>query len=192
MACSPERRWSAMTKTNYILFATISILLQSHLCAFAQGAPDGAQIAISSPTNSMTALQQARAEAKALFMASQFEQAVNKWTAICRASGGCSYDYYWLGESHYHLEKYAEAAQSFEYALQKGPMTEMLFSRLAETYFALKQYEQVKSTCTNGLNVARDPFVRKQLEVYLKLAGTPMPVPQRNKEQRRGKPPANG
>ncbi len=125
-------------------------------------------------------------------MASQFEQAVLKWTMICRASGGCSYDYYWLGESHYHLERYADAAQSFEYALQKGPMMEMLFSRLAETYFALKQYDRVKSTCNNGLCAVRDAYVRKQLEVYLRLAETPMPVPQKRREEGKGKPPANG
>ncbi len=166
-------------------------MLQLQLCAFAQGAPDGAQIAISSPVGSITALQQAREEARALFMASQFEQALSKWTAICRSTG-CSYDYYWLGESHYHLGKLQEAAQSFEVALQKGPLIEMLFSRLAETYFALKQNDRVQSTCNNGLNVVRDPSIRAQLNVYLKLAAKPLPVPQKKMEEGRGRRAANG
>lgn len=181
-----------MTKTNHLLFAAASIVLQFHLSAYGQGAPDGAQIAISSPVGAVTALQQAREEARALFMASQFEQALSKWAAICRTSGGCSYDYYWLGESHYHLGKLQEAAQAFECALQKGPMIEMLFSRLAETYFALKQNDRVQATCNNGLSVVRDPAVRAQLDVYLRLAGKPLPVPQKRKEEGRGRRAANG
>jgi len=178
-----------MTKLlRLAVLAIASILVQSLTQPVAQGA-DGAQLA---PGMQQAQLQHTREEARALFLAAQFDQAAQKWNALCGTACATSYDYYWLGESQYHLGKMQEAAASFEYALQKGPQLDLVYSRLAETYLAIKQCDKLKSTCTNGLSLVRDPAVRAQLEMYARLAGRPLPKPTRSQNDSRGHHGANG
>lgn len=180
-----------MLKNHLSLLVVLFALFQSQPFVFAQVATDGLRMATGIPTYS-NPLQQMREEARALFMASDFEQSLRRWDAICRTSAATSYDYYWLGETRYHLSNFQDAAQALEYGLQKGPQLDLLYSKLAETYFALQLRDKVQSTCANGLAAVRDPLVRAQLEVYAKLAAQPLPEKTRSRETGRGRRNANG
>ncbi|HEY9718165.1 MAG TPA: hypothetical protein V6C69_11885 [Trichormus sp.] len=152
-----------------LLAAPILFVVQSVAC---WAEPPAKQIAFN--TTAASAVDAVRTQARALFAANQYTQAANQYMLICRSQSVTANDYYWLGESQYHVGAYSDAANSFNYALQLSPNTEMLYPRLAETYMALSRFDRLHEICAIGLGVVKDPYVRSQLQSLSQFISLPV------------------
>jgi tetratricopeptide (TPR) repeat protein len=141
-----------------LLLAPWFFALQSVECL---ADPTAKQIAFNT---SSSAVDTVRAQARGFFAANQYVPAANQYMTICRSQCATAADYYWLGESQYHLGAYAEAARAFEYALQLSPDMETLYSRLADAYMALSRFDRLQLICAKGMSVVKDPHIRAQLQ----------------------------
>jgi tetratricopeptide (TPR) repeat protein len=150
-----------------LLAAPFLFVLQSCACS---AEPAAQQIAFNTTASAVDAI---RTQARALFVANQYVQAANQYTIICRSQSVTANDYYWLGESQYHVGAYADAARSFNYALQMSPSTEIFYPRLADTYMALSRFDRLHEICAVGLGLVKDPYVRSQLQSLSQFSSFP-------------------
>lgn len=127
------------------------------------------QIALNTP-NAASALQMLRADASVLFSAGQYVNAAETYKRLLQLGSADASDRYWLGESLYHARNFQQAATAFEQAIQLNPKLTQAYVRLTETYLALHQKEKAMQSCTSGLSVVTDPYMKDQLANLLKVA----------------------
>ncbi|MBS1955671.1 MAG: tetratricopeptide repeat protein [Cyanobacteria bacterium SZAS-4] len=127
------------------------------------------QLALSAP-NATSGLQMLRSDASVLFSAGQYEAAAEAYKRLLQLGSMEASDRYWLGESLYHAKNYLQAATAFEQAVQLNSKLTQAYVRLAETYLALHQKEKALQTCTNGLSIVTDPYIKELLSNLLKVA----------------------
>lgn len=127
------------------------------------------QIALNAP-NAVSGLQMLRSDASILFSAGQFVAASETYKRLLQLGSMDASDRFWLGESLYHARNFQQAATAFEQAVQLDPKLTQAYVRLTETYLALHQKEKAMQSCTSGLSVATDPYMKDQLSNLLKVA----------------------
>ncbi|MBS2002468.1 MAG: tetratricopeptide repeat protein [Cyanobacteria bacterium SZAS LIN-5] len=154
--------------TSFVILAAVACPSR----AIAQGAQTAAlpnaQLALAQPR--VDGMQQMRSEASLLISSGQYGAAAEVYKRLLQVGSNEASDRYWLGESLYHLSNFQQAAIAFEQAIQLNPKFPQAFVRLSETYIALHQKQKAAQTCTNGLNVVTDPYMKEQLSNLLKVA----------------------
>jgi cytochrome c-type biogenesis protein CcmH/NrfG len=118
------------------------------------------QIAYLTP---MVDMQHSRDVASSAYQSMQFASAVQQYQKVCQSPAANAKDYYWLGESYFHLNKYGDAAQSFERAVAIEPRLDSVKVRVVQSYLFGKQFEVAHEKCLAAMNTATDPLVRQQL-----------------------------
>jgi tetratricopeptide (TPR) repeat protein len=96
-----------------------------------------------------------------------FTAAVQQYNQICQYAGASDKDFYWLGESYYHLNKFGEAATAFDRAVVANPTSDDLRIRQVESYLAAGQNEVARQKCTEALSLAKDSQSRHVLTVLI-------------------------
>jgi tetratricopeptide (TPR) repeat protein len=165
-----QRKAAKVGKAGSLLF--IACLLSNSLSssqAFAESplgrtlisdASNHNQIAYLTPS---LATQTLRAQASANYQAMQFQTALEQYKSICQSSSASANDYYWLGESLLHLDRFAEASQALEQAITLNPKADSVRVRLVQSYVACNQPQTAQSKCSEALGLVSDPVVRKQI-----------------------------
>jgi len=115
-------------------------------------------------------LQTERFAAQAMFQSQKFSESASRWKALIKAGANQAYDYYWLAESFYHLEKYTDAANVFEQAVHTDPKVDNFRVRLVEACLASKDQKKAQMACAEALAVVSDPYAKHQLEALSKVA----------------------
>lgn len=67
------------------------------------------------------------------------------------------------GETYFHLNRYSDAAQTFEKAVAVEPRMDSVRVRIVQAYLFNKQPEIAKEKCAAAINIVTDPLVRQQL-----------------------------
>jgi len=116
--------------------------------------------------------QNRRCEAQTMYRAEKFERAATQLKALIDSGSKQACDYYWLGESYYHMDKYADAAAAFREAVKLDPTMDTAKVRLAEARLATKNLSEAHAACTEALATVSDPYARKQLEVISKVTSS--------------------
>jgi hypothetical protein len=93
----------------------------------------------------------------------QFGSALQQYQNICQSTAANAKDYYGLGESYFHLNRFGDAAQSFERAIMIEPRMDPVRVRIVQSYLFGNQPEIAKEKCLAAMNIVTDPFVRQQL-----------------------------
>jgi tetratricopeptide (TPR) repeat protein len=168
------------------LISLVLLLSGCSPAALAQSLPDGSalnrgndgrELAMLSTSSEITHLRDA---AQSNYQALQFQSAANIYRRICQMPSADANDYYWLGESYFHLKQANNAAVVFSQALTLNPQADNIRVRLVEALLLAKQTEQAKQSCASAINTVKDPFTRKQLSTLLRvcsLSGSPIKPP---------------
>jgi len=112
-------------------------------------------------------LENMRGLASAEYKVMNFTAAVQHYMQICQYGGASDQDFYWLGESYYHLNKFGEAGIAFDRAVAANPSSEDFRIRQVESYLAAGQNEVARQKGTEALNLAKDPQSRHVLTVLI-------------------------
>jgi len=137
-------------------------------------APTRTQIAYLTP---MADLQHSRDDASAAYQSTQFAAALSHYQNICQSTASNAKDYYWLGETYFHLNRYGEAAQSFEKTVAMEPRMDSVQVRIVQAYIFAKQPEVARQKCLAAMSLVTDPIVRQQLNVLEQsCSSTPHPT----------------
>jgi len=118
------------------------------------------QIAYLTP---MVDLQHSRDVASSAYQATQFASALQQYEKICQSTAANAKDYYWLGETYFHLNRYSDAAQTFEKTVAIEPRMDSVRVRVVQSYLFNKQPEIAREKCAAAMNIVTDPIVRQQL-----------------------------
>jgi len=118
------------------------------------------QIAYLTP---MVDLQHPRDAASSAYQALDFASALQQYQQICQSTAANAKDYYWLGESYFHVNRYSDAALSFEKAVAIDPRMDGVRVRIVQAYLFNKQPEIAREKCTAAIAVTADPIARQQL-----------------------------
>jgi TolA-binding protein len=179
----PDKQDMLTTHPKLITIAiTSGLLFQAYVCAAdaladtvdAQSpttAPQ--QIALTTVPNSD--LARLRDAAQSNYQARQFATAANFYTRVCQTPGADANDFYWLGETYYHVHQYPSAAESFRQSIRRNPAGDNVRVRLVNALMAASQNDKGIQACTEALTVARDDYARRQLAVLMKVMTTPAP-----------------
>jgi predicted Zn-dependent protease len=116
------------------------------------------QIAYLTP---MVDLQHSRDMASSAYQATQFASALQQYQNICQSTAANAKDYYWLGETYFHLSRYSDAAQTFEKTVAFDPRMDSVRVRVVQSYLFNKQPQIAKEKCAAAINVVTDPIVRQ-------------------------------
>ncbi len=163
----------------------LSAIAQSSQYAAAQNT----QIALNAPSVASD-LQMLRSNASVLFSGGQYIAASEVYKRLLQLGSLDASDRYWLGESLYHASNFQQAATAFEQAIQLNPKLTQAYVRLTETYLALHLKEKAVQSCTNGLSLVTDPYMKDQLSNLLKVAMHQERKQTRSNELRAGRMPA--
>ena len=126
--------------------------------------------------------------AAASFQRMHFEQSRQIWEQICSLPGATATDFYWLGESNYHLGRYQNALTAFEQSLSLDKKSGITQVRLVETYISLGRFQDARQACSNAIVVLDDQYSISRLRLTqkvlskLSLLGTPR-IPKRTTGQ---------
>jgi tetratricopeptide (TPR) repeat protein len=120
--------------------------------------------------------QDRRTVAHALFQAERFQDAARQWKMLTDAGSNQAYDYYWLGESYFHLGQYVDAAEAFRQAAKLDPKMDNANIRLAESYLANNNFKEALESCSEGLAASTNAYARKQLETLGRVASKKRPA----------------
>lgn len=104
-----------------------------------------------------------RESAEAAYQAMNFEVALEQYRMLSQSAAAKADDSYWIGESYFHLNRFAEAIQAFEETIAKNPRADVVRVRVVQAYMSGKQPQVAKQKCTEFLACATDPTVRQQL-----------------------------
>jgi tetratricopeptide (TPR) repeat protein len=140
----------------------LSLLLSltgTSLSALSQGR-QVAYLTPSLPTQSL------RESAEAAYQAMNFEVALEQYKMLSQSAAAKADDSYWIGESYFHMSRFAEAVQAFEDTIAKNPRADNVRVRLVQTYISSNQLEVAKQKCTEYVAYANDPSIKQQL-LYL-------------------------
>ena len=148
----------------------VCAMLTSNLpiATLAQNAPSGSagdaarrkEVAYLTP---MVDLQRSRDSAQGTYQAMQFAAALPQYQTLCQSTASNAKDFYWLGQTYFHLNRFADAAQSFERAIAIDPRMDSVRVCLVQSYLGANQPQVAKEKCTAALNAVTDPTVRKDL-----------------------------
>lgn len=111
-------------------------------------------------------LQVIRQTAAGLYAAAQFDLALERYKTICESGAATAEDFYWLGETYFHMHKYSESAISFEKVITLNPQADKVRVRIVQAYIGTNPAIATQK-CLNYLSVATDTDVRKQLQALL-------------------------
>jgi len=133
----------------------------------AQGAASGdasdarrRQVAYLTP---MVDLQHTRDAAQAAYQSTNFVGALSQYQNLSQSTAANAKDFYWLGESYAHLNRYAEAAQAFDRALLIDPHMDSVQIPLVQAYLGSNNPKIASEKCTSALRTVTDPVVKQQL-----------------------------
>jgi len=174
-----------------ILSSALIVTVNSSVAVLAQTASDinqgstpNNQVAFLTP---MVDLQRQRDGAMATYQARQFAAAAEQFKTISQSTASNANDLYWLGESYFHINRFNEAAQSFEQSVNLNPRADNVRVRVVESYLACKQPEVAKEKCAAALNLVIDPSARQQLMVLAPYCSNQRPVVHVNRVTSTGK-----
>jgi cytochrome c-type biogenesis protein CcmH/NrfG len=146
---------------------TLCILLAGNLPAsvMAQVSSTGdagrnRQVAYLTP---MVDLQRSRDIAQAAYQSMQFASALPQYQTLSQSTAANAKDFYWLGETYFHLNRFREAAQAFERAVAMDPRMDSVHILIVQSYLGSNQPQVAASKCSAALNVVSDPIIRQQL-----------------------------
>jgi tetratricopeptide (TPR) repeat protein len=122
------------------------------------------QLAYLTPSVSMANLRNLASDN---YKVMNFTAALQQYAQICQYSGASDQDFYWLGESYYHLNKFGEAAIAFDRAVAANPNSDDMRIRQVESYLAAGQNEVAKQKGSEALNLAKDVQARHVLTVLI-------------------------
>jgi predicted Zn-dependent protease len=148
----------------------------------ATSTPARTQIAYLTP---MVDLQHSRDAASSAYQAMQFASALPQYQNICQSTAANAKDYYWLGETYFHLNRFVEAAQTFEKALTIDPRMDGVRVSVVQSYLQANQPQIAKEKCVAALNIVTDPIARQELSM-LEQYCHPHPITHVNASQHRG------
>jgi TolA-binding protein len=149
-----------------------------------QGSKANSQVAFLTP---MVDLQRQRDGAMATYQARQFAAAVEQFKTISKSTASNANDLYWLGESYFRINRFNEAAQSFEESVNLNPRADNVRVRVVESYLACKQPDIAKEKCAAALNLVTDASARQQLLVLAPYCSNQRPVVHVNRAPNNGK-----
>jgi len=145
-----------LTKTILTMIYLVLLTMSANVSALA----DNQQIAYLTPSVN---LQHSRDAASSAYHATNFASALQEYQKICQSTTANAKDYYWLGETYFHLDRYGDAAQSFERAVAIEPRLDAARVRTVQAYLFNKQPEIAREKCTAAMSVVTDPIARQQL-----------------------------
>lgn len=118
-------------------------------------------------------VQRVRDSARGTYQSLQFEGALTQYKSLCQSTVANSQDFYWLGESYFHLNRFNDAAQAFEQSVTIDPRAHDSWVRVVEAYLAGKQPQKAKEKCDLALQRVTDEYARKQLTSLQRLCALP-------------------
>lgn len=151
--------------------------------------PQAAQLALSMPAQSAS-LGSLRSNASLFLASSQWVAAADAYRRLIQLGSAEATDRYALGDALYHAKDLPNAAAAFEQAIVINPKLDRCYSRLAETYLAMRQPAQARRVCLNALQVVSDSFTRQQIENLMRVATFEQKPPTRSHEIRPDRMPA--
>jgi tetratricopeptide (TPR) repeat protein len=180
LSISPTRKTSVVTAVGIALALAISPCKDAQAQSPPASAPGGTTVAPPAQIASAAAaseLARLRAAAQDSYQALRFESALQQYNQICQCGGATSNDHYWMGETLFHMRRYADAAKCFQTASELDPNADNARQRQVESYLAAKNKEQAKQWALAALQVVKDSYVRNQISVLLKITTAPNPSP---------------
>src|SRR5271170_2346123 len=82
----------------------------------------------------MVDLEHSRNSAQASYQAMQFAAALPQYQNLCQSTASNAKDYYWLGQTYFHLNKFTEAAQVFERTVALDPRMDSARVSIVQSY----------------------------------------------------------
>jgi len=144
----------------------IASLAQSAAVGSAGDAARRKEVAYLTP---MVDLERSRDSAQATYQAMQFSSALPQYQTLCRSTASNAKDFYWLGQTYLHLNRFGEAAQAFERAIAMEPRSDNVRVCLVQSYIAADQTQVAKQKLGEALNLVTDPTARQQLKALEQL-----------------------
>jgi len=111
----------------------------------------------------MVDLEHSRNSAQASYQAMQFAADLPQYQNLCQSTAANARDFYWLGQTLFHLNRYPEAAQAFEREIAMNPRADEARIPLVQSYLGSNQPQLAKQKCSEALSIVSDPQSRQQL-----------------------------
>jgi len=154
-------------KSRTALTFTLLLISNFQAAVMAEDASSGGasdarrrQVAYLTPT---VDLQHARDVAQAAYQSTNFNGALSHYQNLSQSTAANAKDFYWLGETYAHLNRYPEAAQAFDRALAMDPRLDTAQIPLVQAYLGANQQQIAAQKCASAIRTVTDPVVRQQL-----------------------------